>query len=344
MTLSLKPEWPEQDLESVPMCPYCSGLERKVAFSSVKDTAFQCAPGKWTYWDCNDCGSLYLYPRPTATTIGTAYKKYYTHDLGENSSVFSRLKSRLRNECLSHRLNCEVAPRLHFPKTIAPIISLISRHVKTPFGWSVLTKLPKGRFIDVGCGDGQTVAIAQSLGWDAAGIEIDPQACARARSSGLNIISGDYVKLSEFSQQMDCIMCSHVLEHVHDPLDLLQKLRSALKPGGHLLLTLPNSLSKLRYYFRDDWRGLEAPRHLAIPSESYLIQWLANAGFEVQSVADDALDSAAESFRIVRRALTVNDDDLRRARKLTQTDTLKQGGSDFIKLICRARPEIPTHN
>ena len=337
-------KWPEQDLESVPTCPFCNGTERKIAFSSVKDTAFQSAPGKWTYWDCNDCGSLYLDPRPTASTIGTAYKKYYTHDSVEKSSAGFLLKSRLRNECLSRKLKCEVLPRLHLPKVLSPLISMISTQVKMPFGWGVLAKLPKGRFIDVGCGNGQTVAVAQCLGWESTGIEIDSLACARAHSSGLQIIKGDYARLAEFPNQMDCIMCSHLLEHVHEPLDLLRKLQSALKPGGHLLLTLPNSLSKLRYYFRDDWRGLEAPRHLAIPSEAYLIQWLVNAGFEVESVADDALDSAAESFRIIRRAMAVNDDDLRRARKLSQTGILKKGGNDFIKLICRAGLVIPDHS
>lgn len=343
MTLPIKQEWPQQDLESVSACPFCSGLERKIAFHSVEDTAFQCAPGKWTYWDCNQCGTLYLDPRPTVTAIGNAYKKYYTHGRVAGPSVFSRFKSRLRNECLSYRLKCELVPRLHLPKSIDPLISLVSVHVKTPFGWDVLARLPKGRFIDVGCGDGRTVALAKCLGWDATGIEIDLQACATARSSGLDIINGDYARLAEFPNQLDCIMCSHVLEHVHAPLDLLKKLQSALKPGGLLLLTLPNSLSKLRYYFGDNWRGLEAPRHLAIPSERYLIQWLVNAGFEVQSVADDALDCAAESFRIIRRDMMVNHDDLRRARKLSQAGTLKQGGHDFIKLICRAHLERPTH-
>ena len=343
MTLPRKQKWPEQDLELVTACPFCGSAERNIAFHSVEDTAFQCAPGKWTYWDCNECGALYLNPRPTISSIGDAYKKYYTHDIAGKSSCLSNLKALLRNECLSYRLRCQVLPSLHFPALFNPLISLISTKIKIPFGWDMLASLPKGRLIDVGCGDGRTVAVAQRIGWNATGIEIDPEACTRARSSGLDIVNGDYALLDDFSNQLDCIMCSHVLEHVHDPLDLLKKLQAALKPGGYLLLTLPNSLSKLRYHFGDNWRGLEAPRHLAIPSERYLVQWLTNAGFEVQSGNDNALDSAAESFRIVRRAMSVSREDLRRARALPKHGVLKQGGNDFIKLVCRLKPDPIAH-
>jgi SAM-dependent methyltransferase len=186
----------------------------------------------------------------------------------------------------------------------------------------------------VGCGEGRTVVLAQQLGWDAMGIEIDPTAVRAAQKTGLNILEGDYNQLTKYEKQFDCIMCSHVLEHVHEPRDFLKKLQSALKPGGVLLLTLPNSLSALRRHFGANWRGLEAPRHLCIPSEPTLIQILKSAGFNLESFADNNTDTAAESYRIQRRGLSGAPEDAKKARELQLSPLSFQSGNDFIKLVC----------
>lgn len=65
-----------------------------------------------------------------------------------------------------------------------------------------------------------------------------------ARKLGLNVDLDSYDKLAHYPEYFDCIVCSHVIEHVHSPLELLQKLYSALKPGG-TLLSVPNSVVKL---------------------------------------------------------------------------------------------------
>ena len=41
----------------------------------------------------------------------------------------------------------------------------------------------------------------------------------------------------------DVITCSHVLEHVIDPVDLLSRMKSWLAPGGTLVACVPNALS-----------------------------------------------------------------------------------------------------
>lgn len=337
MTSPLDQEWPEQDLERVHSCPYCGSHERTLAYKDVQDWSFHCAPGKWNYWDCVNCQSLYLDPRPTQSTIGAAYAKYYTHSNGEPASLLQAMKARLRNECLSQKLNANIEPRLHLPKILNGLIALIGKRVVMPFGWMTLANHPKGRFMDVGCGAGMTVAMAQQLGWNAMGLEIDPAAVRTAQQSGLNIVEGTYEKLMQYEGKLDCIMCSHVLEHVHDPLDLLVKLKTALKPGGLLLLTLPNSLSALRRHFGADWRGIEAPRHLSIPSEPQLMQLLAESGFSVQSVADNGIETAAESYRIQRRGSVINKQDITKARQLNIRPLAISAGNDFIKFVCEAR-------
>ena len=179
--------------------------------------------------------------------------------------------------------------------------------------------------------------MASQLGWDAMGLEVDPEAVRVGRSAGLNIVEGAYEKLSEYEQRFDCIICSHVLEHVYDPRDMLIKLKSALKAGGALIISLPNSCSALRSYFGDDWRGLEAPRHLCIPSNSELIRLLEEQGFFVQSLADNRTETCTGSFQIRRRGRSVSKCDMRMARKFPLRPEDVPQGNDLIKIIAYAR-------
>lgn len=125
-----------------------------------------------------------------------------------------------------------------------------------PFGWRELESLSRSRFLDVGCGSGQTVALTKQLGWQATGLGVDPLAVREARLGGLDIVEGTFEQLFNFEGKLDCVMCSHVLKHVHQPLQLLALLHASLRPGGALLLTLPNVLSAVRQHFGVNWRGL----------------------------------------------------------------------------------------
>lgn len=336
MTSPIDQPWPKEGLERVEACPYCGSHRRTPAYKDVQDWSFYCAPGKWDYWDCTNCQSLYLDPRPTPQSIGKAYARYYTHNGDTQLDLLSSLKNRLRNEYLSRKLKVSIEPRLYFPLLLNGLLNQIGKRVVVPFGWVQLATLVKGRFIDVGCGAGLTVSLAKQLGWDAMGLEIDPAAVKEARRGGLNIIEGTYAQLASYKSQFDSIMCSHVLEHVHDPLDLLATLKTALKPGGVLLLALPNSLSVLRQHFGSNWRGLEAPRHLAIPSQYQLLGLLESMGFQVTVLADDGIETAAESFRIERRGTALISNDINKAHRLGIRPLERADGNDFIKLFCKS--------
>lgn len=341
MSQSLDQVWPKADLEDVRRCPYCASENRTVAYSNVQDWSFNCASGKWTYWDCTNCHSLYLDPRPTLATIGSAYDKYYTH--GGVASVFSlqAFKSRLKNECLSYKLKANLLPRLHLPSLFNGFVKYVGSFVHPPFGWILLSDWQKGRLMDIGCGDGRTVAWARLQGWDAMGIEIDPAAARYAQKLGLNVLEETYEKLSDYHQTFDCIVCSHVLEHVHTPLDLVHRIKQALKPGGKLILTLPNAQSALRHHFGIDWRGLEAPRHIAIPSQTQLRALLTQAGFLVDYHADNYLATAVESYRIRRRGKLISPRDLTMARQLNIVPLNTPNGNDFIKFVCTLPADVP---
>jgi 2-polyprenyl-3-methyl-5-hydroxy-6-metoxy-1,4-benzoquinol methylase len=328
--------WPAHGLEAVDRCPYCESPQRFLAHADVQDWSFYSAPGKWAYWSCARCESLYLDPRPTPSTLSDAYGTYYTHQASGARPIMQRLKARLTNESWSHSLRADIRPRLHIPAVLRWLIAPVTRRLGEPFVLAELTKLPTGRLMDVGCGNGAMLAVAASLGWRVAGLELDPAAVDAAQASGLNVLQGSYERLTEYGEEFDCIICSHVLEHVPSPKDLLTKLQAALKSGGTLLLALPNATSVMRTHFGDDWRGLEAPRHLSIPSMRQLQALLMQMGFRVSQREHTRLWTAAESLRLRRRGRHLTTADKRGGRRLARS-IVPNGREqfDFIEFVCR---------
>lgn len=326
--------WPSANLESVIGCPFCRGIERDLLFDQVQDWTFYSAPGKWSYWKCKACAALYLNPRPTIGSIGDAYSAYYTHS-SESKSLFIRMKILLKNEYFSHLLGLDLHPRINLPSFLGWITYPLKKRLGMPFGVSTLRDLPRGKLVDVGCGSGEMLQIADQLGWDCLGLELDAQAVLTSKKNGLTVIQGSYEKLDNYPSYFDCIICSHVLEHVHDPIAVLEKMKCALKPGGVLLLSCPNSMSKAAQYFGVHWRGFEAPRHIAIPSAHYLREFLEKNGFQVKQHLDDGFPTIRRSMEIRKRALcgrVHDEDEFLKANDILGSPSLDD--IDFIELIC----------
>ena len=333
--MAFEADWPAKDLEAVHGCPYCGSADRSIAYEGVQDWAFACAPGHWSYWNCGRCQALYLHQRPTPASIGNAYTRYYTHTGDQRTSRLGTFKQRLRNEYWSTTLQTSIAPRLGLPRWAAWATAGLKPWIAEPFGLRQWAQLPKGLLIDVGCGNGDKLKLASQLGWQARGIELDASAVQAAQAQGLQVEQGGYELLANYKGQADCVVCSHVLEHVHQPLHLLQLLLDSLSPRSVMLLSVPNATSFLRRHYGENWRGLEAPRHLAIPDGAWLGDYLRAQGMRCMQVPSYPLETAMESERIQRRGDAVLPVDLRSARlllrRLARPDLAQQ---DVTQLVC----------
>lgn len=274
--------WPVDGLEALGACPNCGSRNRELLYKGLVDRIFFCAPGHWNMFKCGACICAYLDPRPTQATIGIAYERYFTHNEASGFSSLGYLGKIRRVFANGYRnfrfgTNDKPASKLGiFVSALVPngraVIDAGMRHLPKA--------LPGQRLLDVGCGSSVFLARARSAGWDVVGADFDPKAVDAARSSGLDVRLGGVEVFDPDIDQFDVITLAHVVEHVHQPLDLLKSCYDLLKPGGFLWLETPNITSQGHRQFGRNWRGLEPPRHLVIFGHLAMQNALRAAGFE----------------------------------------------------------------
>jgi ubiquinone/menaquinone biosynthesis C-methylase UbiE len=96
--------------------------------------------------------------------------------------------------------------------------------------------------LDVGCGDGSTLAVAaeSNPGHRFAGIDWSAEALRQASRQGLTVIRGAAPGLPVADGVADVVIMSELIEHLVDPDGAVAEVRRVLRPGGSLLLSTPN--------------------------------------------------------------------------------------------------------
>lgn len=203
---------------------------------------------------CTECNLVYLDPRPAPDEMPAYYPPEYQEAMRE------------------------VARDVRKSRIGRIAIQMIRRNRVAP--------LPApGRVLDVGCASGDYLLALRREGWDVHGIEIDDGAAEYAREKlGLPVRTGRAEEaLSGFpDDHFEAVTMWHVLEHLYDPAQALREVHRILKPGGTLLLELPNLKSWSAYLFGRQWFPLEIPRHLFHYTPESLTALLTKTGFQVR--------------------------------------------------------------
>lgn len=149
----------------------------------------------------------------------------------------------------------------------------------------------KGRILDVGCGRGDFPALMASRGWDATGIELDERIGRRgAGTKGLHLRFGRLEDIKFPEAGFDAVTMWHVFEHMRDPAWVMRECRKILKPGGLLMLAVPNMRSLQARLSGRHWFHLDPPYHFYHYTLENMKKLMDDAGFEVLSVKHFSLE------------------------------------------------------
>ncbi|HEX2680290.1 MAG TPA: class I SAM-dependent methyltransferase, partial [Candidatus Dormibacteraeota bacterium] len=97
-----------------------------------------------------------------------------------------------------------------------------------------------GKILDVGCANGDFLKVARDRGWQVFGA--DPSAArADVEAAGIPLVGNTVLDAAVKVGSLDAVTFWDVLEHVADPVANLARARALLKPGGVVVLTVPDS-------------------------------------------------------------------------------------------------------
>ena len=217
--------------------------------------------GKFKLIDCEVCGFKHLDPIPSKEEIKEYYKKrYYQENISKILDSQKEAKE-LQWQYLWYR----------------DMLLIFNKHIGD---------MNQKRLLDIGCGNGFFLKFMSENGWEAFGIEPSPKASEYARSLGLNIIN---TTLEEFAvdkwfNYFDAINLKCVLEHVPNPMEILEICKDLLKDSGMICVEVPNDFNSFQLkehkLGKPQW-WIAIPDHINYFDFRSLERVLESLGFEI---------------------------------------------------------------
>ena len=247
-------------------CPACGSQDVVPAFDKQG----------FTYYECADCQSLYMSPRPTDAHLNAFMAqaqsvKFWSTDFYSQTA--------------------EARRRWIFQPRAQLVAELAERHQLAA----------NATYVDIGAGYGIMLEEVARLGVfdEVSGIEPSPDLAADCRAKGFSILEQMLEAEQSNPINADFMTAFEVLEHVNDPLGFMAAVKSSLRPGGLALLT---TLTVTGFDIQTLWSASNAispPHHINLLSVAGYRKLVERAGLElVELTTPGALD-----LDIVRNAI-----------------------------------------
>lgn len=228
---------------TVPECPGCGHTRARPRFAIEGLTAQVVV--------CPACGLGRLHPMPSEAEVEAFYPPEY---YGAGGKKF-------------------------VPLVELPLRLVGGRHVR------FLTRdlRPGARVLDLGCGRGVLLGALADRGFDVHGLELSEAAARGADPRARIRIAPTLAGASYSAAFFDRAIVWHVLEHLRDPAATLAELHRILRPGGEVVISVPNFSSLQARWAGAAWFHLDPPRHLWHFSLESLRRLVVRAGFVLRS-------------------------------------------------------------
>lgn len=233
-------------------CALC-GATTGATLAAGYDFEYDTTRHEFTFWRC-ECGGAFLNPRPAPAALDRIYPSdYYSYDFAKKLGPFV-----MRFKGLTERSK----------------VRAYDRYLAAG-----------GRVLDIGCGDGHLLDLLR-VGrpgdrLQLEGVEFSARAAAAAEQAGFHVYRGPIENVALPPESFDLIIMNQLIEHVREPRAVLERVRDALRPGGHLFLETPNIDSfDARLFRRRYWGGYHIPRHFHLFDTASLPRLVESAGLQ----------------------------------------------------------------
>lgn len=236
-------------------------------------------PGRFQVVGCRRCGFLYTNPQPEDADLGRHYPDAYYVPPRPGSDGPSSPRAGIRARLRAGVLRARGYPRPSPGRAWVAAGRVAARLLAQRFLW-LPPFVPGGTVVDVGCGSGAHLAELRDLGWNTVGVEPSDTAALAARERlGLDVRTGTLEDAAIPQGYANVVLLRMVLEHVRDPRRTLAEARRILKPGGRIIVSVPNAGSIETRLFGPSWFAWDLPRHLCHFTPGSLTAMLREAGF-----------------------------------------------------------------
>jgi len=246
-------------------CPICS-------FSGAARPKYDF--GEQTIYTCPVCEFMFLSPQPTAGELRTLYS---SETYFQNLEFFNSGNDSFYGypDYFAERFNRQK----HFEK--------IARRCHTLLKNTCPAHQNRFSLLEIGCGPGFFLDVAQNAGFDVEGIEFNKKVVSKyAGKYNFPIRIADYENENDIDSGMyDCIVLLDVIEHFTDPFKVMRKISRSLRSNGLLVLSTMDSssfISRLMGKRLEDFRRIR--EHLFFFNRKNIRTLLGNNNFQVLSI------------------------------------------------------------
>jgi SAM-dependent methyltransferase len=282
---------------------------------------------EFVYQLCSSCGSMQIQNPPVDLAAYYPNEDYYSFKMElkelRKPGYFRTAKAKY----LLYRQN----------KLLRSFLS-IGYRLPEHYSWMIHTKAQlNDAILDIGCGNGSLLTKLYKMGFKNL-TGIDPFINEGHDYDVFKILKKN---IHELSSSFDLIMMHHSLEHMFEPLKALQKAFSLLNKNKYLLVRIPVMGNFGWQHYKTCWCGLDAPRHIFIPSEKGMRMLATTAGFEIEKVEYDSNNyviwcseqyekgialHAADSWSINRVESLFTKKDIKKFQEKIMTENKKNNG------------------
>jgi 2-polyprenyl-3-methyl-5-hydroxy-6-metoxy-1,4-benzoquinol methylase len=245
--------------ETILKCPVCE-MSDFTHFLEIKD--YFLTRENFKIQKCDACGFKFVNPRPDKFEIGRYYQsdEYISHD-AKSMNLVNRIYKIARVFSVKNKFK------------------IVCKHSRT------------GKILDIGCGTGEFLSYCKTRGFNITGVEPNDKAGAYARQINNIPVVKSLADIKTGHSSFICITMWHVLEHIHDLNETLEKVKSLLSPEGIFIVAVPNCNSWDAQKYGNFWAAYDVPRHLHHFVDTTLNKLVSKHGFEIRNMIPQKLDA-----------------------------------------------------